>query len=320
MKPLLSIFSYCPDTDRILILLDLLKKLQILRDRYDIIVVSHSEVPSTVKDLSDYIYIESNNNLIYDFDLRNKFWFQTDNMFLHSSLHYEFSTHRSIYALVHYVLNFAKFKKYYNVHFIEYDINLENISVIDKVQDILMENDSVMFKSEDGWTHGVYFATNLRNFPEEYFVYNEKFIEEELRTVETRMTEHYTPKFLSVNNRNVYFEPTSTISPDNILQKKDSHGNDQLNWCVPVIQKDVDLLYFFIFNEKGNNHKVTVITNINTQSFDSGKKEHWKLAVLGKFSEINEIKILVDDKIKHMIYFNDENRESFIKNNYFYYK
>lgn len=320
MKSLLAIFTYCPDTDRVLILLNLLEKIQSLRGEYDIIVVSHSELPSTVKDLSDYIFIESNNHLLHDFENTNKFWFKTDSLFLHSSLIYPFSTHKSIYSLVHFVLNFSKYKNYKKVHFLEYDINLENLNIIDDVEKRLNDYDNVMFRSDDGWVHGIYFATNIRNLPDHYYRYDSEFIISEIQSVETRMTEHYTPKFFGINNRTTYFESTNQISSNGILQKKDSHSNQDLNWCIPVVQKNINFLYFFIFNEKGGNYKATIITNLGVQSIDAGKKEFWKLVPLGPFSEITDLKIIINDQIKHNLIFDEKNRSSFIENNYFYYK
>lgn len=319
MKSLLSVFTYCPDTDRKLILLSLLKKLQKLRDTYDILIVSHSELPIECKNLCDYLYIESENKLIYDFDLRNKFWLKTEHIFAHTSLIYPFSTHLSIYSLIHYVLNFSKFKKYNKVHCLEYDVNLQNIDIVDRVNIKLDEFDNVMFKSSDGWCHGIYFAFKIERFPENYFEYNEKFIIEEIKNIETRMTEHYTPKFLNVGARTTYYENTNEISDDGVLQKNDAHGNQDMNWCVPVIKKDTNELFFLIYNEKGTNNKIDLLTNLVKINTDSGPINHWKIFPLGEFDKTEKVIILVDNKIKHNIVFDESNREQFLSSNYFYY-
>jgi hypothetical protein len=319
MKSLLAIFTFCPDTERKLILLDLLKQIQSLRDNYDIIILSHSEIPNECASLCDFIYIESENNLIYDFNLRNKFWLKTEHIFAHTSLIYPFSTHLSIYSLIHYVLNFSKYKKYSKVHCLEYDINLQNPEIIKKVDIKLNEFDNVMFKSSDNWIHGVYIAFKIEEFPDNYFQYDEKFIIEEIQTIETRMTEHYTPKFLNVGERKTHYESIDEISSDGVLQKNDAHGNQELNWCIPIVKKDSDELFLLIFNEKGNNNKIDLLTNLTNVSTDSGEKNYWKLIKVGEFHKTEKVIILVDGKIKHNIVFDESNRKKFIESNYFYY-
>lgn len=320
MKDLIAVFTYCPDTNRKLILNELLEQLQTVRDKFDILVVSHSELPSTTSDLSDYSFIESENKLLYDFDLRNRFWFRTEKLFVHSSLVYQFSTHLAIYSLIHYAINFAKYKGYKKIHCIEYDLKITNMDLINQVNNHLDKFDNVMFRSNDGWLHGTYFAFRIENFPEEYYRYSYDFILDELRTTETNMTEHYTPKFLSVNNRTTHFEPLESITEDVSIQKKDSHNNNELNWCVPVIEKDTDNLYFFLYNEKGGEYDIDIIYNSNHINFSSNEQGIWKIFPIGKLSDNHKLLILVNKKIKHDIIFNDENRVKFTKHNFFYWK
>lgn len=320
MKDLIAVFTYCPDTNRKLILNELLEQLQPIRNNFDIIVLSHSELPSTTVDLSDYSHIESENKLLYDFDLRNKFWFRTEKLFVHSSLVYQFSTHLTIYSLIHFAINFSKYKGYKKIHCVEYDLKLNDLKLINQINSHLDSFDNVMFRSNDGWVHGTYFAFKTENFPDEYYTYSEDFILKQLKSTETNMTEHYTPKFLSVNNRTTHFEPLESISKGPLVQKNDSHHNNELNWCVPVVEKDTENLYFFLYNEKGGNNDIDVIYNSNHINLNSGHKGVWKIIPLGKITENNKLIILVDKKIKHDIFFTEENRIKFTQHNFFYWK
>ena len=317
MKDLVTIFTYCPDDERKVILTELLHKLQDIRKDFDILVVSHSELPNLISTMVDYIYIENDNKLLFDFDITNKFWFNTEILFAHSALVYPFSTHLSIYSLVHYALNFAKFKKYDKIHCIEYDINLDNNEIINLTNEKLNEYDNVIFKSDDGWNHGVYFAFKTNGFPDNYFIYDEDFIKVEIKNVETRMTEHYKPKFLGIGGRKTFFEHTSKINSKGILQIKDSHGNDDLNWCVPIVDNGDNTLHFIIFNEKGGNYNMDIIVDGKHTVVKIDVKGAWKLIPLGKFDEINNFKLLVNGTVRHNITFNDENRNLFKINNFF---
>lgn len=317
MKDLIAVFTYCPDDERKIILTELLKELQTVKNNFDIIVVSHSELPNNITSLIDFSYIENDNKLLFDFDITNKFWFNTEIFFAHSSLIYPFSTHLSIYSLLHYVINFAKFKKYKKVHCIEYDINLDNTLIINETNNDLDTFENVIFKSDDGWNHGVYFAFKVDNLPEKYYEYDENFIKNEIKNVENRMTENYTPKFLGINNRKTFFNHVNNINKLGLLQKKDSHGNEDLNWCVPIVDKGDDTVHFLTFNEKGGEYKMDLLVDGNHTYIDIDVEKNWKLIPIGHLNTISDFKLLINGKLRHHIKFDNENRQKFKDNNFF---
>ena len=53
MKELISVFAYCPDNHRKKVLQDLLEQLQPVRDKFEIMVVSHSQISELSYDLID---------------------------------------------------------------------------------------------------------------------------------------------------------------------------------------------------------------------------------------------------------------------------
>ena len=114
MKDLIVIQTYCPDSKRKLALHSLVQNLQKIRDKYDIMIVSHSPISELSMEYVDYVYIDNDNYLITDFDLTNRFWWSNKNFSVASSLIYTHSTHYAIYSLIHYVLNFSKFRNYKN--------------------------------------------------------------------------------------------------------------------------------------------------------------------------------------------------------------
>jgi hypothetical protein len=96
MKDLITIFNYSPDNKRKEILHNLIVRLQSIRDKFDILVVSHSSISDISLGLIDYFYYDSNNELISDFDLTNKFWFRESEFVINSSLVYPINTHLAI--------------------------------------------------------------------------------------------------------------------------------------------------------------------------------------------------------------------------------
>lgn len=318
-KNLITIFSFCPSFEKKKILNDLLVQLQTFRKDYDLMVVSHSPISDLSFDMVDYFYYDKENILLRDFDLTNKFWFRSENITVNSSLVYPVSTHLAIYRLIYYTLNFSKFMGYDKTHFIEYDIKLDDLNLINEVNSKLDEFDNVMFKGEDDWTWGVYFASNNKKFEITDFIFDETKILNDLLSVENRMTEYVTPKLLSIKERTIHYESIEKIDREKICQKVDEHLNDEIKWCVPVVLEDSDELSFFVYNERGNNSQIDLFVDEKYYRFVSSVKGIWTLNNIGKLSETNEIQIFVDKKLRNKIKLDEINKENFRKNNFYRY-
>jgi hypothetical protein len=321
MKNLISVFAYCPENHRKKILQDLLTQLQSIRDKFEIMVVAHSSIPELSFDLIDYFYYDSSNKLLDDFDVRKKHWFTNDLFDINSTLVYPASTHLSIYSLLYYTFNFAKFKNFDKVHCIEYDINLTDLTLFDDVSSTLDTYDNVMFQREDdGWLYGTYFAFTMNNFPEEYFVYNEEKILNQLRNTETKMTESITDKLLTQNSRTIKLESITKLDPSKTFQKVDTHMNNELMWCVPVCDKHSDMVYFFVYNDKGGEYEVDIIFNDKHLNISTDCLNCWYVRPLDNINEIDEILVLVNKKIKKHIVLTDDNRDMFRTYNFIDYE
>ena len=317
MKDLITVFSYCPDNHRKKILQELLIQLQPVRDKFEIMVVAHSPISELSYDLIDHFYYDSANKLLHDFDVRKKHWFTNDIFDINSTLVYPASTHLAIYSLLYYTFNFAKFRGFNKVHCIEYDINLTDLNLFNDVSSTLNDYDTVMFKREkDGWLYGTYFAFTMNDFPEEYFVYDEEKILNQLRSSETKMTECITDKLLTPNGRTIKLETLFKLDPTNVFQKVDNHMNDELMWCVPLCDRNSDMVYFFVFNNKGGEYDIDIIVNNKHLNINTNCLSCWYKRFLGDINEINEILVLVNKKIKKHIILNDENRDMFRKYNF----
>jgi len=315
MEDLICIFTYCPDFERRKVLIDFLNQIQSVRDTKQILLLSHSQVPEICHDLVDYVYIDSDNFLIENLNQRNKFWFQTNALEIVSTLVYPPSTHYAIYSLIHFAINFASFRGFKKIHCIEYDINLHDVDLINHISEKLYSFDNVMFRTDDGWLMGTYFAFKIDNLPPEYFKHNKEYIIEGISNISNRMTENFTPKFLGVNERTFYYESLDLLNPNGVYQKVDAHQNDQLNWCVPVCEIKNDMVYFFIFNEKGGRWNIDIICNKKHKSFLPLNAGSWILEPLCRISEFKDIIVLLNNKIKYVFELNEENKEDFLNNN-----
>ena len=317
MKDLIVIPTYCPDNHRKEVLHTLIQNLQKVRSNYDIMVVSHSPISELSTSYVDYVYIDNENLLLKDYDLTNKFWFNNDKFTVNSSLIYTSSTHYAIYGLIHYIINFSRFKGYEKIHYIEYDVTL-NTDIIDKVNEKLDIHDNVIFGQENSLGLSMesgYFAFKPKNFPEQYFSHNKEFILNEIKSINNRMTEDYTLKFLSVNDRSTY-----RFNEVPFTRTINSHENGELMWCVPINIKDTNKLCLFVFNELGGEYDIIVSCDGNNHTLRNVKKGSWSITDLGDINTIKNIKIIVNGHLKRDVNIDDLNIDSFKFNNYLKYK
>lgn len=315
MKSLISVFNYSPDYERKEILHNLLLHLQTLRDKFDILVVSHSSISELSLNLIDYFYYDKNNELITDFDLTNKFWFRCSEFAINSSLVYPVSTHLAIYNLLYYTFNFAQHKKYNKIHFIEFDIQIEDFDLITQIDDDLNNNDAVMFRGDGNWILGVYFASTLNGFDHKTFEFERNKILEQLSQSDNRMTERVTPVLLCTG-RKVKFREANDINNTKGTQINDVH-NHELKWSVPVVIRDTEELCFFTYNETGKNYRVDVLVDDIHYGFNLNQGiDMWNLLPIGNITDIKNILIFVDKKMVRNINFNEENLHKFKENNF----
>jgi len=319
MKDLITIFNYSPDTRRKQILHDLILDLQALKEDFDILVVSHSPISDITLDLIDYFYYDKNNELLTDFDLTNKFWFRSGEMAINSSIVYTFSTHLAIYSLFYYAFSFAFHRGYSKIHFIEFDINMEDINLIRKVNQDLDENDGVMFQGSSEWILGVYFASTTKGYTEDFFKYNKEKILDQLKESDSRMTERITPVILC-KDRKIKIREYLDLNENGAHQKSDQHQNESLKWAVPLIVKGTSDLNFFVYNEEGGSHIIDIFFDNKHIYFETSQDAGiWNLIPIGDINEIDEI-LIFEDKVKNKeINFNSCDRQKFMDNNFVIY-
>ena len=92
--------------------------------------------------------------------------------------------------------------------------------------------------------------------------------------------------------------------------------NDGLMWCVPLCDKNSDLMYFFVYNEKGGEYDVNVIVNNQHIHIKTENIGTWHVKPLGNINEIDNILVLINNKIIKHIVLNEENRDMFRKYNF----
>ena len=149
MKDLILIGAHCPDDEREKLLNECIDSLQRCRNEYDILICSHTEIPSYISKKVDYVFYDKTNDLITDLKYLNQPWFSPiDGMTILSTYIGQNSTYLAVYRLVTAGLGFAKMFKYKKVHYIEYDTIMNDLSELYDNSKLLDECDNVVIQKE----------------------------------------------------------------------------------------------------------------------------------------------------------------------------
>jgi len=149
MKELILIGAHCPDDEREKLLDECVNVLQRCRNQYDILICSHTEIPSYISQKVDYVFYDKNNDLITDMKYLNQPWFSpVDGMTILSTYIGQNSTYLAVYRLVIAGLGFAKMFNYKKVHYVEYDTIMNDLSELYDNSKLLDEFDNVVFQKE----------------------------------------------------------------------------------------------------------------------------------------------------------------------------
>jgi hypothetical protein len=75
MNDLIMVTAFCDTKDKEETLRKLVNQISSNKDRFDLMVVSHSVIPDDIVEKCDYYFYDKKNELLYDYNLRSKPWF-----------------------------------------------------------------------------------------------------------------------------------------------------------------------------------------------------------------------------------------------------
>lgn len=322
MKSLIVIAGYGIKNHNKRVEVELLNKLQPLRDEYDILYISHTHANELIQDLIDYSIYDSKNSLIYDFNYKPMFWWGNDDFYIETTEKYRFCTHNSIFRMMSMASNFSKFMKYKKLHYIEYDIDLQDINVIKEVDNHLNNSDTVVFiKEENNWLFGCYFAfkPDNYNFLDDF---DEKKFLSYLSLTDNNFTERVLKSLLISDKK--YKKLVYENYFNNVGQKiKSLVKEDRLSWTVPVYNEINGKMEFFINVDQKVNNNIKIITNDDyCITFNITKEDFnkWMTKSILSVEKVKKIECYINGKLDYILDFNKININEFIKRNKIVYK
>lgn len=322
MKSLIVVAGYGIKNHNKRVEVELLNKLQPIRDEYDILYISHTHANELIQDLIDYSIYDSKNSLIYDFNYKPMFWWGNDDFHIETTEKYRFCTHNSIFRMLSMASNFSKFMKYKKLHYIEYDIDLQDINVIKEVDNHLNNSDTVVFiKEENNWLFGCYisFKPDSYNFLDDF---DEKKFLSYLSLTDNNFTERVLKSLLISDKK--YKKLVYENYFNNVGQKiKSLVKEDRLSWTVPVYNEINGKMEFFINVDQKVNNNIKIITNDDyCITFNITKEDFnkWMTKSILSVEKVKKIECYINGKLDYILDFNKININEFIKKNKIVYK
>ena len=314
-KDLILITAYCPNKEKKEILFDFLKQLQKFRDKYDILVSSHTPLDTHFFDYFDYFYYDKNNVILTDIEYRqNGFFCPFDNYVIWSSYIGSGNTIKAILDLIIPSISIAKGLKYNKIHYIEYDTNITDDKELIGNSKLLDDYDYVIYNTED--THklvGAFFSFKTNSIIDEWKECNDEIFKKSYFGVYPKVPENIL--YNQISNQRKYIEKNYNDLKLNGIETNIVHEN-RSTWNVPFFDPKDKNLKFVSFNNTNSEYDIKVIVNNKIHNLGIIKPRNWRIiSLLENFYDVEHVIVLKNnEKILHLE-FNDLD----FKNKFEYY-
>jgi hypothetical protein len=331
MKDLILIGAHCPDNEREKLLDDCINSLQGCRNEYDILICSHTEIPTYIYKKVDYVFYDKNNDLITDLKYLNQPWFSPfSGMTILSTYIGQNSTYLAVYRLVTAGLGFAKMFKYKKVHYIEYDTIMNDLSELYDNSKLLDEYDNVAIQKEQknyeeniAWPIGNFLSFKVDSINELLTSYDKEKLLEILFNSDGKTNEKITNDIMKMNGNTIYIKDYEQVKLKDIhFALSNNTSKETMNyWTVPFYDTKENKVSVIVWNNKDDEpiNVNFIINNEKIITFKGVNKFEWKIGEIGDINNIDSIITLVNGKKKNEIKFDENLREIFKKTNYTIY-
>lgn len=310
MKDLILVSSYCDTKEKEDILRNLINQIY-QENNFDILLISHTVIPDDISHKCTLSLYDSKNELLTDWDLRSKPWFNPgDDREIQSIFTGDFNTHLAIWRMIILGNSIAKNLGYNKVHHIEYDSDIKDFTELYDNSNLLNEYDCVTYvkkiENVDSILFGTYQAYRLDTLHEDLLILNEEEIKNKIRLEDIKSPEKMLYGLLH-NGKKGLVKEKILLDTNNCFGL--SHDiNKGIAWCLPYYDKLTNELGFVIWNKnpnletEPNNLKINVklIYNDN-QIFDCGDilKYHWVIKKIDNFDNAKKLTVILNGKIRN---------------------
>lgn len=313
------ISSYCDTKEKKEVLRNLVSQISNHKDMFDIMIVSHTVVPDDISDKCNLIFYDKKNELLYDWDLRSKPWFNPgDTRQILSIFTGFFNTHLAIWRMLILGNSIAKNIGYCKVHHIEYDTSINDFSEIIENSKLLNEYDCVTYTKTndtvDPILFGSYQAYRLDTLHIDLLKLDENKIKNKIKNSEHKSPEKMLQDLLQ-NGKKSFLKNKKLLdnNDNNFGMTHNTLSSNHTAWCLPYHDRLTNKLSFIIWNmEEGNKLiNVKIIYN-DDQVFNFGDvlPKHWVVRDIDDFENAKKLVVILNDKIRNIFDF-EKDGESF---------
>lgn len=311
MKDLILVSSYCDTKEKEDILKNLVNQIH-LEDKLDILLVSHTIIPEDIANKCILAVYDSKNELLYDWDLRSKPWFNPNNQReIQSIFTGFFNTHLAVWRLIILGNSIAKTLGYKKIHHLEYDSDIKDFTEIYHNSKLLEDYDCITYSKTkdtvDPILFGTYQAYRLDTLHNDLLILDSEKIKSQIRKSNTKSPEGMLYDLLHINKKGL-------VKDKNLLNMNGnhfglSHGkmiNTHTAWCLPFYDRLTEKLSFIVWNmeEDSGDIKVQIIYNdeqiINLGNISQG---HWIVKDIDMFNNAKKLVVILNDKIRNIFDF-----------------
>lgn len=320
MKDLILISNYSETYEKQEVLRTLVNQINKHKDYFDLMIVSHTIVPDDISNKCDYVLFDKKNELIFDWDMRCRPWFNPGNTRqIISMFTGDYNTHIAIWRMIILGNSMAKNLGYEKVHHIEYDTSINDFSELFDNSKLLEKNNSVYYvKSEstvDDILFGSYQAYRLDTLREDFLKLDEDSLKHKIKESEDKSPEMMLQELLTSSGKTI-------IKPKSKLDKNNNFGlthtllsKNHTAWCLPYYDKLTNKLGFVIWNMEEQNGTINVKLIYNDDqiiNFGDILPQHWSMRDIDDYNNSKKLIVILNDKIRNTFDF-EKNREMFKK-------
>jgi hypothetical protein len=318
-KDLILVTSYCDTSSKEDVLRNLVNQINQHSDYFDLFVISHTPIPKDISEKTTLSLYDKKNELLYDWDMRCKPWFDPNNdRPIMSIFTGKYNTHLAIWRMIILGNSIAKNCGYQKVHHLEFDSDVQDFKEFYDNSNLLDKYDSVLYNklvsTVDPILFGTYQAYRLQNLPSELLELNEEEIKTQIRESDLKSPELMLYELLTKSNnfklkrKNVLDDYGNNFG---LSHNKLSDGNTA--WCLPYYDKLTFKLGFIVWNVEDikRDIEVTLVYNdekiMNIGIIPHG---HWRLLDIDDYVNAKKLVVIHNEKVRNIFNF-DKYREEF---------
>ena len=314
MKDLIMVTSYCETDEKKQVLRNLISQIKKHGDFFDVMIVSHTVVPSDICGMCDLVLYDKKNELLYDWDLRSKPWFNPgDKRQIMSIFTGFYNTHLAIWRMFILGNSVAKNIGYKKVHQIEYDASIEDFRELYDNSKILDEFDCVTYTKTqdtvDNILFGSYQAYRLDTLSEDLLKLDEEKIKMEIKNSPSKSPEGMLYSVLHTGKKGFNKLKKDLDNGGNYFGM--SHGglkSFHTAWCLPYYDQLTENLCFIIWNMEEENENISVQVIYNDEkvfNFEEIKKGCWYDQIIDDYNNAKKLVVILNGKIRNIFDFNE---------------